>query len=176
MAKAKPTKVKKFTVLQQRFVDEMVGCGIGARAARLAGYSVDACRQQAAENMAIPSIRDAVEKGRAKLAATVHFNAEAVLRELAVLATTEVASELIDDEGWLNGNLKDLSPEVRACISSLECNDQGGVKIKFYDRIKALQLAGKHKAVRAYTEEVEVADALSARLDRVLRERETHAE
>lgn len=169
-AKKKP---KKLTALQQRFVDEMIACGIGAKSARLAGASPKSAGNQAMRWMMNDEIRAAVDEGRRQLANTVRFDAATVLNELAVLATVIPLEELITEDGYLKGDLKDLTPEVRACIASIEKNDWG-FKIKFHDRIKALQLAGKHKAVRAYTEEIEVTDALSDRLDQLLQERGTN--
>ena len=48
------------TSLQQRFIYEYAKCGNGSKAARLAGYSPNAARQQAYENLQKPHVRGAL--------------------------------------------------------------------------------------------------------------------
>lgn len=124
-------------------------------------------------------IRAAVEKGREELTNTVMFDAAVVLRELAVLATTDI-SAFIDDDGYLKTDLRDIPPEMIACIAEitdvtvtdLKTRDTTRtVKVKLYDRIKAIQLAGNHKAVRAFAHEIEIHSDLGDRLDKLLAER-----
>jgi phage terminase small subunit len=184
-APKKPKAERKLTILQQRFVDNMLVTGIGAKSARLAGIAKGNSRNQAARWMAKDDIREAIEEGEELMSATVRFDATTVLRELAILAVTDI-TELIDEEGHLRCDLKDVPPEMMACIQSLEedswnekqFDDETGeeldpikhtrIKVKLYDRIKAITQAGKHKAVRAFAEDIEVVDTLSATLDAIL--------
>ena len=64
---------------------------------------------------------------------------EQVLQELAAIAFARVP-DYMDSEGNLK---KDLKPRQRAAIASVE-KSSTGVKVKFYDKMKALELLGKH--------------------------------
>ncbi len=64
---------------------------------------------------------------------------ERVLQELAAIAFARVP-DYMDEEGNLRAELK---PSQRAAIASIE-KSSTGVKVKFYDKMKALELLGKH--------------------------------
>ena len=65
-----------------------------------------------------------------------------VLRELGAIAFARVPDYMV-----IEGNdvrLKEkLKPLERACIASIE-KTSTGIKVKFYDKMKALELLGKH--------------------------------
>ena len=62
-----------------------------------------------------------------------------VLQELAAIDFARVP-DYMDIEGNLKAELK---PSQRAAIASVE-KSSTGVKVKFYDKMKALELLGKH--------------------------------
>ena len=64
---------------------------------------------------------------------------ERILQELAVIAFARVP-DYVDGSGALKPNLK---PQQGAAIASVE-KGSTGVKVKFYDKMKALELLGKH--------------------------------
>ncbi len=67
---------------------------------------------------------------------------EQVLRELAAIGFAKVTDflELENGDVRLRENLK---PRQRAAVASIE-KTSTGVKVKFYDKMKALELLGKH--------------------------------
>jgi len=175
----------KRSIREQRFIDNMIVWGNGAKAARLAGYAGTSCRSQAARLMAKADIRNAVEKGEELMQALTRFDAATVLRELAVLSTTTLA-DFIDDQGKLKTDLSDVPPELIACIHSIKettwyenkgtGEDAEQIKhttceIKIHDRIRALTQAGRHKLVKAFGDESDGDDSLAERLDEILRAR-----
>ncbi|MBR2937741.1 MAG: terminase small subunit [Oscillospiraceae bacterium] len=64
---------------------------------------------------------------------------ERVLQELAAIAFARVP-DYMDSDGTLKLGLKPLQG---AAIASIE-KGSAGVKVKFYDKMKALELLGKH--------------------------------
>ncbi len=64
---------------------------------------------------------------------------ERVLQELAAIAFARVP-DYMDSDGTLKLGLKPLQG---AAIASIE-KSSAGVKVKFYDKMKALELLGKH--------------------------------
>ena len=68
-----------------------------------------------------------------------NISPEQVLQELAAIAFARVP-DYMDGEGNLKAELK---PSQRAAIASVE-KGSAGVKVKFYDKMKALELLGKH--------------------------------
>lgn len=65
-----------------------------------------------------------------------------VLQELAAIAFARVTDCLVIEDGDVRLKEK-LRPGERASIAAIE-KTGSGVKVKFYDKMKALELLGKH--------------------------------
>ena len=74
--------------------------------------------------------------------AELNISPEKILRELVAIAFAKVPDCLV-----VEGNdvrLKDrLTPQQRAAVAAVE-RSSTGIKVKFYDKMKALELLGKH--------------------------------
>ena len=63
------------------------------------------------------------------------------LRNIAMTDVTELVQ--VEDGQLVLRNTDDISPHRRAAIAAIE-KGTGGIKVKFYDRLKALELLGKY--------------------------------
>ncbi|MBQ8748805.1 MAG: terminase small subunit [Oscillospiraceae bacterium] len=67
---------------------------------------------------------------------------EKILQELAAIAFAKVP-ECMEIEGSDVRLKEKLKPSQRAAIAAIE-KSTAGIKVKFYDKMKALELLGKH--------------------------------
>ena len=77
-----------------------------------------------------------------EIMAEMKISSEKVLRELAAIAFARVPECLTVEGNEVKLNEK-LKPQQRAAIAAIE-KSTGGIKVKFYDKMKALELLGKH--------------------------------
>ena len=67
---------------------------------------------------------------------------ERVIEELAAIAFARAPEYLTVEKGEVKLR-EDLKPLQRAAVASIE-RSTTGIKVKFYDKMKALELLGKH--------------------------------
>lgn len=146
------------TPLQAKFVDEYLIDLNATQAAIRAGYSVDTARQIGSENLSKPDIADAIAVAKAKRSEQTGIDAAWLLTRLAHEATADVA-DLYNE----TGNVKPVKdwPLIwrTGLVAGLEVESIGAgagtvTKIKLSDRIKRLELIGKHIDVQAFREQV----------------------
>ena len=167
------------TPKQQRFVDEYLIDLNATQAAIRAGYSEKTAPKIGSENLQKQEVYEQIEQRRANRSEQTKINAAWVLKRLAAEAQADVA-DLYDDDGnllpvkqwpliWRQGlvagidveELFDGRGEDRQRIGNL-------VKIKLSDRVRRLELIGKHIGVNAFQDIVEHKglDSLADRLAR----------
>lgn len=148
---ASDTTQRAFTEKQRRFVDYYADHGIGARAAREAGYSADSAHVIANENLNKPYLADAIKQRRKQLVEEAGVRPDAVLRMIAQVATFDI-SEIFDDNGRVKeiSEMSDVARRVVAGIETFTVGTRDGSshtttsKIKLPDRLKALELLARH--------------------------------
>ena len=88
--------------------------------------------------------------------AGMKISPENILQELAAIAFARVPEcmELVGSDVRLKEKLK---PAQRVAIASIE-KSSAGIKVKFYDKMKALELLGKHFGLFEGKESVEEND------------------
>ena len=133
------------TQKQKRFIEEYLIDLNATQAAIRAGYSPDTARQTGSENLSKPVIRAQIDRAMAERSKRTGVNAERVVQELAKIAFVN-AAEVIDPK---TATVKeDALPEDTAAIQSVKVKTFGedGLEreIKMADKLKALELLGKH--------------------------------
>lgn len=170
------------TAKQSRFVAEYLIDLNGAAAAIRAGYSAKSAKNIAAELMRKPAIRAAINAAKIDRNEETKIDAAWVLKRLAIEAEADFG-DLFDDKGdikpvaqwpkiWRQGLVAGL--EVEALFEGFgDDRQQIGVvkKLKLSDRVRRLELIGKHVSVNAFQETVNVA-GVEALADRIARAKE----
>jgi len=136
------------TKKQRTFVQEYLIDLNATQAAIRAGYSTASARQIADENMSKPDIKNAIEKALAERSKRTGVNADRIVQELAKLAFINPTDVINMDEATVKG---DANRDDTAAISSVKVKtiptEDGNIterEVLTYDKIKALELLGKH--------------------------------
>ncbi len=150
---------ENLTDKQRRFVEEYLVDLNATQAAIRAGYSKKTARAVGSENLTKPDIQAAVAEAQQARSERTKIDADWVLARLADEADADLA-DLYDE----NGGLKPITewPLVwrQGLVAGLNVDEEfkdgeklGQVtKIKLSDRIKRVELIGKHVDVQAFAE------------------------
>ena len=138
----------KLTAKQQRFVDEYLIDLNATQAAIRAGYSPSTANEQGAQNLVKLSISNAINQPLAERSRRTGISQDRVLRELAKIAFVN-ANDVIDpDSATVRA---DAAEDDLACIQSVkvktsesEMGSSSEREIKLYDKMRALEMLGKH--------------------------------
>jgi len=138
----------KLTPKQKTFCDEYLIDLNATQAAIRAGYSPDSAKEIGCENLTKPNIRAYIDKEIANRSKRTGINQDRVIRELARIAFVNANDVINMDEATLKA---DASEDDTATIASVKVKtiptkEGEGVEreIKLADKLKALELLGKH--------------------------------
>lgn len=167
-----PRAKDSLTPKQQRFVAEYLVDLNATQAYIRAGYSRKGAEQSACQVLRNPKIAALVAAGTAKQLDRAELSATRVLEEMRRLAFMDVGV-LFDAAGNLRP-LHTLSPEDRAAIAGVEViikNAEAGDgktdkvhKVKLCDKVRVLEMLGKHYKLLSDTINVTADDALIEKL------------
>lgn len=152
---------------QRRFVEEYMrdASGNASAAALRAGYAAKTAGRYAAQLMASENVQAALADARAARAERTKIDADWVLRRLADEAEADLA-DLIGD----NGEVKPISewPKIwrQGLVAGVDVYEETvegvkvgqTVKLKLSDRVKRLELIGKHVGVQAFRDRLDVSN------------------
>lgn len=156
------------TAKQQRFVEEYLIDLNATQAAIRAGYSADTAKSIGSENLTKPDVQEAIAQAQSERSERTKIDADWLLKRLADEADADVADLYADDGSllpvkkwplvWRTGLVAGLDVE--------DVKDEGRTigtvrKIKLSDRIKRLELIGKHINVQAFREQVHATGGIS---------------
>lgn len=135
----------KLTEKQKRFAEEYLVDLNATQAAIRAGYSPDTANEQGSRLLANVNIKNTVDKMIAERSRRTGINADRVIREIAKIAFVN-AGEVVDLDTALL--MDKISDDDMAAIQSVKVKTFGedGVEreVKLADKLKALELLGKH--------------------------------
>lgn len=165
------TPNKPLTAMKQAFVDEYIIDFHGTNAAIRAGYSKKTADQQASRLLKEPRISAAIAEALEARTRRTQIDADWVLQRAASMLEADVA-DIIDEQGRYLP-VKEWPKVWRQMLAGIDIKelwDGSGkdreqigevAKIRFIDRLKALELVGKHVDVQAFREKVEVEGKMS---------------
>lgn len=119
-----------------------------------AGYSPKGANTQAAKLLAVPAVAARIQELMTKRAELLGVEADSVLLELLAIARSDI-SEIFDAEGNLRP-IHEIPEQARRAIAGIEVLEvyQGEgekrkligntKKVKFWDKVKALELLARH--------------------------------
>lgn len=142
--------VAKLTEKQKRFVAEYLVDLNATAAAIRAGYSEKTACEQGSRLLANVKVQEEIQKRQKGLRKKLEITQETVLQELAAIAFANGTDFVtINRNGLLDIKATtDVSKEKLPAIAGIKYN-QLGVEIKLHDKVRALELLGKHLGVFA---------------------------
>ena len=136
------------TEKQQRFVDEYLIDLNATQAAIRAGYSVRTANEQGARLLANVSIQNNISKRMAERSRRTGVNQDRVVIELAKIAFINAADVIDPDDATIKeGATTDDTAAIQSVkVKVIPTKEGEGVEreIRLNDKLKALELLGKH--------------------------------
>lgn len=139
----------KLTARQKAFVNEYLIDLNATQAAIRAGYSQKTAAEQATRLLTNVNIQDNLQKRMSDREKRTEITQDMILNELASVAFangTDYATITPDEMGAAEVQFKPtdtLTKEKKAAISGIKTS-QTGIEVKLCDKMKALELLGKH--------------------------------
>lgn len=135
---------KKLTDKQKRFCEEYLIDLNATQAAIRSGYSEKTAAAQAARLLINVKVQAYISELREKQSRRTEITADRVLEELAAIAfsdRTEIA--YIENRNVVLVSTDKWSENTKKSVAGIKEN-QNGIEVKSYDKVRALELIGKH--------------------------------
>ena len=162
----------KLTEKQKRFVEEYLIDLNATQAAIRAGYSPNTAKDIGCENLAKPNIRACIDKEIAERSKRTGINQDRVIRELARLACVNANDGIDMEEATLkDGATEDDTAAIASVkVKTIPTKEGEGIEreIKLTDKLKALELLGKHLGMFKDKVEIDATVKSTAKLDSIL--------
>ena len=138
----------KLTEKQKRFVAEYLVDLNATQAAIRAGYSPKTANRIGSQNLSKVDVQAEIEKRRATLRNKLEITQEKVIEELAAVAFANGADFAQVTKTGLVRIIptEDIPQDKRKALASIK-EGANGTEIKTYDKVRALELLGKHLGV-----------------------------
>lgn len=151
----------KLTDRQKEFVRQYLVDLNATKAAIRAGYSAKTASRIGPQLLGKPCVREAIEKAQAKRAQRVEVTADRVVAELAKIAFSD-PRDLMEwgPDGVVLRPSAELSGDQAASVAEVAENN-AGLRLKKHDKVKALELLGRHIGMFTDKVQTEVSGGLS---------------
>ncbi|MEW3513887.1 terminase small subunit [Clostridium butyricum] len=141
----------KLTAKQKKFVEEYLIDLNATQAAIRAGYSTESAKEIGCENLTKPNVKAEIDKAIAERSRRTGINQDRVLRELAKIAFVNPGDVINLNQATVKSDAKeeDLAAIASVKIKNIPTED-GEIterEIKLCDKLKALDLLGKHLGI-----------------------------
>lgn len=153
---------------QAKFVEEYLIDFNATQAAVRAGYSAKTARVIGGENLLKPALQLAIQERQKQLSVESGVTPEMIVKELTRVGFFDVR-KMFDKQGELK-NIVDMDIDTAACISAVETTQgRAGTtrKIRFADKLKALDLLARHFGLLNSDKSGGVGDAVGRLVDEV---------
>jgi len=151
---------------QKRFIEEYLIDLNATQAAIRAGYSPKTAHEQGAQLLAKLSIRSEIDKAIAERSKRTGITQDRILRELAKVAFVNAADVINLDEAKIHDN---IDRDDTAAIASVKVKtiptEEGDIverEVKTYDKLKALELLGKHLGM--FTDKISISGDMGVKI------------
>lgn len=138
----------KLTSKQKRFIEEYLIDLNATQAAIRAGYSPNSAQEIGSENLSKPIIKNEIDKAIAQRSRRTGISQDRVLRELAKIAFVNPSDVIDFGQATVKNSASedDLATIASVKVKTIPTED-GDIEereVKLYDKLKALDLIGKH--------------------------------
>lgn len=141
----------KLTEKQQRFVDEYLIDLNATQAAIRAGYSVRTAKEQGSQNLTKLNVQQAISEKMAERSKRTGVNQDRIVMELAKIAFINAADVINSDDATIKegATIDDTAAIQSVKVKVIPTKEGDGVEreIRLNDKLKALELLGKHLAM-----------------------------
>jgi phage terminase small subunit len=139
---------RKLTPKQKRFVEEYVIDLNATQSAIRAGYSEKTASRIGPELLVKTCVQNAIHEAKSQRSARTQITADRVVQELARIAFVDFRQIASWGSGGVvlvsSDELADDEAAIVAEVSETTNETGGSLKVKRYDKLKALELLGKH--------------------------------
>lgn len=188
------------TPKQQRFCDEYLIDLNATQAAIRAGYSEKTAYRTGADNLRKPQIEEYIAKRQKELSRSTEITQERVIKELALIAFSNNADyahvvekkmkaevdgalvDVLDEDGkpvmyrTVEPVLtEELTEEQKRALAVIK-KGRDGLEVKSCDKVKALELLGKHLGIFTDKIEANVNDTTRSELSELLAQRKARGD
>lgn len=188
------------TAKQKRFCDEYLIDLNATQAAIRAGYSEKTAYRTGADNLRKPQIEEYIAKRQKELSRSTEITQERVIKELALIAFSNNADyahvvekkmkaevdgalvDVLDEDGkpvmyrTVEPVLtEELTEEQKRALAVIK-KGRDGLEVKSCDKVKALELLGKHLGIFTDKIEANVNDTTRSELSELLAQRKARGE
>lgn len=188
------------TAKQKRFCDEYLIDLNATQAAIRAGYSEKTAYRTGADNLRKPQIEEYIAKRQKELSRSTEITQERVIKELALIAFSNNADyahvvekkmkaevdgalvDVLDEDGkpvmyrTVEPVLtEELTEEQKRALAVIK-KGRDGLEVKSCDKVKALELLGKHLGIFTDKIEANVNDTTRSELSELLAQRKARGD